>query len=139
VSLADACSQKGRKRSCACSQKGRKRGCLPARDQVLHGYHTSTEVAYASMAFHISAYGRGVGRCGAGWPGRLEPKPAVCALNIRFGALLQDVDAAWGDAGLGDLDDWSRFLEVPDLGFLPDDSGGDWFGTGAGASQPADG
>jgi hypothetical protein len=51
----------------------------------------------------------------------------------------KDVDAAWGDAGLGDFDDWSRFLEVPDLGFLHDDAAGDWFGGGGGASQPADG
>lgn len=51
----------------------------------------------------------------------------------------QDVDAVWGDAGLGDLDDWSKFLEVPDLGgFLPDDAANDIFGSAGGASQPAD-
>lgn len=50
----------------------------------------------------------------------------------------QDVDAAWGDAGLGDLDDWSKFLEVPDLDFLPDDAVNDIFGSAGGASQPAD-
>jgi hypothetical protein len=51
----------------------------------------------------------------------------------------KDVDAVWGDAGLGDLDDWSKFLEVPDLGgFLPDDAAGDIFGSAGGASQPAD-
>jgi hypothetical protein len=49
------------------------------------------------------------------------------------------VDAVWGDAGLGDLDDWSKFLEVPDLGgFLPDDAANDIFGSAGGASQPAD-
>lgn len=50
----------------------------------------------------------------------------------------KDVDAAWGDAGLGDFDDWSSFLEVPDLGFLPETSSGDWFGPDAAAAAAAE-
>ncbi len=54
--------------------------------------------------------------------------------------LVQDVDAAWGDAGLGDVDDWSHFLEVPDLGFLdaaPDDDGPDGLFSGGFPTTPA--
>lgn len=38
---------------------------------------------------------------------------------------VKDVDAAWGDAGLGDLEEWSQYLEVPDLGFLDNLGGND--------------